>query len=280
MPIIEVDQITKEFSGQVALNKISFSVQQGEVFGLVGPSGAGKTTLLQLLTGQVKADTGQAKVLGHTTNRLRGEQLQEIGIMTDNSGLYDRLSIYDNLKLYCRLYGCSLKRVEEVLMLVHLGAEQKKKVQHLSKGMRQRVLLARALLHEPQLLFLDEPTSALDPMNTYYIHQGLRTLNQKGTTIFLTTHDMREAEVLCHRVAFLHEGKLPLMGSPIELRERFSDATVTVRLTGREPMILQNGPEDAQKMYDYFCSNQIVTIHSNEPTLDEIFIHVTGRGLV
>ena len=142
----------------------------------------------------------------------KGSSRKKIGVLTDNSGLYSRLSIYDNLKLYCELYEVPEKRIDEVLEIVNLKNEKKKIVSKLSKGMLQRVTLARTLLHEPELLFLDEPTSALDPVNSQHIHNGLRELNARGTTIFLTTHDMNEAELLCDRVAFLNKGQIQTDG--------------------------------------------------------------------
>src|SRR5699024_7138231 len=136
---------------------------------------------------------------------------RKFGVLTDNSGLYKRLTIEENLKLYCNLYDVPETQMEDVLAIVNMSDARKKTVNKLSIGMLQRVLLARALLHEPDLLFLDEPTSSLDPANSKHIHDGLRRLNEKGTTIFLTTHNMSEAEMLCNRVAFLHHGKIQLL---------------------------------------------------------------------
>lgn len=144
--------------------------------------------------------------------------------------MYTRLSIEENLLLYSDLYQLSKTAVKEALDFVNLYTERKKKVSQLSKGMIQRVTLARAIMHKPDLLFLDEPTSALDPVNTQHIYNGLRKLNEMGTTIFLTTHDMSEAEILCDRVAFLHKGKIRAMGSPKELKKEFGDESITVEL--------------------------------------------------
>ena len=146
--------------------------------------------------------------------------------------------------------------------------------------MTQRVTLARAFLHEPELLFLDEPTSALDPANSKHIYNGLESLKQKGTTIFLTTHDMSEAELLCDRVAFLHKGKIQLLDQPKALRQQHSDSSVTIELKDGQEITLPGGPESAQEIYDYMAANQIVSIHSEEPTLGDIFVEVTGRELI
>lgn len=184
------------------------------------------------------------------------------------------------MKLYCQLYDLPLKRIQEVLEMVNLADERNKLVAKLSKGMIQRVTLARTFLHEPELLFLDEPTSALDPANSKHIYNGLESLKEKGTTIFLTTHDMGEAELLCDRVAFLHKGEIQLLDQPKALRQQFSDSSVSVELKDGREVMLKGGPESAKEVYNYMVANEVVSIHSNEPTLGEIFVEVTGRELV
>lgn len=279
--VLEVKSLAKVFGNQTALEDVNFSVKKGETFGFLGPSGSGKTTTIKILTGQLIPTSGEASVFNlKTTSLNKPEHRKRFGVITDNSGLYNRLSIFDNLKLYCDLYEVPLKRINDVLEMVNLAEEQKKIVSKLSKGMLQRVTLARAFLHEPELLFLDEPTSALDPANSKHIHDGLRKLNQKGTTIFLTTHDMSEAEVLCNRVAFLHKGKIQLLDEPKALRRQFSDSSVTIELKDGRELMLEDGAEGAKEIYDYMSQGQVVSIHSNEPTLGDIFVEVTGRELV
>ncbi len=279
--IIEVQSLEKIFANQIALEDVNFHVKKGEIFGFLGPSGSGKTTTIKILTGQLNQTSGKATVFGEPVSEMKnGSARKKIGVLTDNSGLYGRLSIYDNLKLFCDLYGVPVKRIEEVLDIVNLKTEKKKVVSKLSKGMLQRVTLARTLLHEPELLFLDEPTSALDPVNSQHIHNGLRELNARGTTIFLTTHDMNEAELLCNRVAFLNKGQIRLMDKPGKLRKRHSDSTVTVELKNDEKVVLKTTDESAQQMFDYMSSNNVVAIHTNEPTLGDIFVEVTGRKLI
>ena len=145
--------------------------------------------------------------------------------------------------------------------------------------MLQRVTLARAFLHNPDLLFLDEPTSALDPVNTKHIYRGLENMKERGTTIFLTTHDMNEAEELCDRVAFLNNGTIQLLDSPKALRQKFADNTLTVELMDGKKEIIDRGPNGAQAMYNYMSENKVVSIYLNEPTLGDIFVEVTGRKL-
>src|SRR5690625_460619 len=279
--IIEVKSLIKSFGNQTALADVNFNVKKGETFGLLGPSGSGKTTTIKILTGQLAPTAGEARVFNMPTSSLnKGSYRRRFGVLTDNSGLYNRLSIEDNLKLYCQLYDLPLTRIDEVLDMVNLGSERKKIVSKLSKGMTQRVTLARAFLHEPELLFLDEPTSALDPANSQHIYNGLESLKKKGTTIFLTTHDMSEAELLCDRVAFLHRGKIQLIYHPIALRQQHSDSSVTIELTDGQEITLPGGPESAKEIYKYMVANQIVSIHSDEPTLGDIFVEVTGRELI
>lgn len=278
--IIEVQSLEKVFANQTALEDVNFHVKKGEIFGFLGPSGSGKTTTIKILTGQLNQTSGKATVFGAPVSEMKkGKSRKKIGVLTDNSGLYGRLSIYDNLKLYCDLYEVSINRIDEVLDIVNLKSEKKKIVSKLSKGMLQRVTLARTLIHQPQLLFLDEPTSALDPANAQHIHNGLRALNARGTTIFLTTHDMNEAELLCDRVAFLNKGQIRLMDEPGKLRKSYSDSTVTVELKNEEKVVLKATAEDAQQLFEYMTSNNVATIHSNEPTLGDIFVEVTGRKL-
>lgn len=278
--IIEVKSLEKIFANKSAIESVDFTVKKGEIFGFLGPSGSGKTTTIKILTGQLNPTSGMAKVFGEPVSKLKKpEYRQRFGVLTDNSGLYSRLSIYDNLKLYCKLYDAPLSKIDEVLAIVNLNEAKLKKISTLSKGMMQRVTLARALIHEPELLFLDEPTSALDPTNSLHIHEGLRALNAKGTTIFLTTHDMHEADTLCDRIAFLNRGKIQLMDTPNKLKQNYTDSTMTIELTSGEQVILPTGADGAHELFAYMLADDIVTVHSNEPTLGEVFVQVTGRKL-
>ncbi|MDQ0272914.1 ABC transporter ATP-binding protein [Cytobacillus purgationiresistens] len=278
--IIEVKSLAKLFSNQAALENVSFSVKKGETFGFLGPSGSGKTTTIKILTAQLVPTDGEAYVFGVPTSKLKNPEMRKkIGVLTDNSGLYARLSVFDNLKLYCDLYDVPYSRIDEVLEMVNMAGERKKVISKLSRGMLQRVTLARAFLHKPELLFLDEPTSALDPVNTRHIYRGLERLKEEGTTIFLTTHDMNEAEELCDRVAFLNKGKIQLLDSPLALRRKFADHTVTVELSGGEKEVIDMGPAGAKALHEYMSENKVTSIYSNEPTLGDIFVEVTGRKL-
>lgn len=279
--VIEVKGLAKYYANFKAIEDVQFEVQKGEIFGFLGPSGSGKTTTIKILTGQLNATGGDAFVFGENVSVLKNPKARKrFGVLTDNSGLYGRLSVIENLQLYCKLYDLPYSKVDEALDFVNLKDAGKKKVSALSKGMTQRVNLARAILHEPELLFLDEPTSALDPVNTLHIYNGLRVLNNRGTTIFLTTHDMQEADTLCDRVAFLHKGKIQLLDKPSELKKQFADGTVTVELSNNEKVVLRKGSEGAEEMFQLMKENRVQTVHSNEPTLGDIFVKVTGGELV
>ncbi|GIP45961.1 bacitracin ABC transporter ATP-binding protein [Paenibacillus sp. J45TS6] len=278
--IIEVNGLVKAFGNKRALSDINFTINKGEIFGFLGPSGSGKTTTVKILTSQLQATGGTVNVFGQEIRKTNdADHKRRIGILTDNSALYERLTIQDNLEMFCSLYDVEKKRIAEVLEEVNLASERKTLVKKLSKGMKQRVMLARAMLHKPDLLFLDEPTSALDPVNTLHIHEGLRKLNREGTTIFLTTHNMSEAESLCSRVAFIHEGVIKAMGTPEELRLQHSDDSLTVTVKEEGRMILQQNEESAGRIAGWMQAGKLLSIHSNEPTLGDIFVQMTGREL-
>lgn len=278
---IDVQHIGKKFNDFVALEDVSFSIRKGEIFGFLGPSGSGKTTMIKILTAQLEQTIGQASIFGVPVKQMNESANKErFGILTDNSGLYKRLTVEENLLLYSRLYQLPPTAVDEALQFVNLQAARKKKVSTLSKGMMQRVTLARAIMHKPDLLFLDEPTSALDPVNTHHIYKGLRKLNDMGTTIFLTTHDMAEAETLCDRVAFLNKGKIREIGSPTDLMLQYSDQSINVALTNGEQHILPlNEALTATKLSDWMNRQLVQRIQSNEPTLGDIFMQLTGSDL-
>ncbi|MCM3611740.1 ABC transporter ATP-binding protein [Planococcus sp. MERTA32b] len=281
MNIISVQNIQKAFASNQALKDVSFDIPKGEIFGFLGPSGSGKTTLLKILTAQLDPTNGGAAVLGKPAKLMqKSEQKQRFGILTDTSGLYERLSIEENLDVFRRLYDLPKSSIDKVLDFVNLNADRKKRVSVLSKGMRQRVTLACAIIHEPELLFLDEPTSALDPVNTAHIHKGLRYLNEKGTTIFLTTHDMTEAESLCERVAILHKGEIRAIGAPAELKKTHRDGTLTVELTSGKTERLAMNEDAAASIASWMTSGQIDRMYTNELSLGDIFIKLTGSELV
>ena len=278
---IQVSGLRKAFAQQVAIEAVSFHVKKGEIFGLLGPSGSGKTTTIKILTGELEQTTGDVCVLDTDASSFDSTQFKsKLGILSDNSALYERLTVYDNLKLFCKLYGAPLERIDVILDDVNLKNDRNKVVSKLSKGMKQRILLAKALVHQPDLVFLDEPTSALDPGNVIHIHRGLQKLNEAGTTIFLTTHDMEEATKLCDRVAFLDNGTIQELGNPDELRFKYSSHDFHIETTTNEKFVLGNDSKNADQIRDLIAAGKVKSIQSDKPTLGDVFLKLTGKELV
>jgi ABC-2 type transport system ATP-binding protein len=236
MKAIDVENLTRDYNGLRAVDHISFTVEPGEIFGFLGPNGAGKTTTIKMLTGQLRPTEGTAHVMGCDVVEERQQLKPQIGVVFDSQNVYERLSARDNLLFSARLYGVDKRRVDEVLKMVVMTQRAKDKVKKYSNGMKQRLLIARALLHEPKVLFLDEPTRGLDPNVARDIRAFVVELSKQGVTVFLTTHYMEEADHLSHRVAILDQGKIVALGTPAELKAQHGDGAtledVFVNLTG------------------------------------------------
>lgn len=272
--MIRVENVSKSFGSKKALHQISFEIKEGEIFGFLGPSGSGKTTMINVLTGQLAADQGKTVLLGKNSQDLTSNDLEQIGIVSDGSGFYEKMSLYKNLLIYAKLYGLKSDRVNQVLQQVGLADAKDIIAEKLSTGMKQRMFLARALLNAPKILFLDEPTSGLDPTTSKMIHTLLQELKQAGTTIFLTTHDMHEATLLCDRLSLLNKGNLIEYGSPQDIIQKYHvDKKVRVAYKdGREQIVLF-------EELPHLDTTDLMVVHSCEPTLEEIFIRLTGEKL-
>ena len=275
--LIRAEHIAHSFGNQKILEDISFTVERGEVIGLLGPSGAGKTTLVNILTGQLKATGGSVR----TGEEGSGEPVcLETGIMMDSFGLYERLSVWENLRIFADIYRVSGERIEKLLDRTQLRPARNTAVNKLSKGMRGRVNLCRALLKDADILYLDEPTSGLDPATTWKIHQLIREEREGGTTIFLTTHNMHEAETLCDRVMLLNQGKIVEQGVPGDISTRHnSRGEIEVTLRGGEKHVIPNAPESETLLSTWIREEKILAIHSSEPDLENVFLRITGRRL-
>ena len=274
MVLIEVKHLAKQFADKLALSDVSFAVEKGEIFGFLGPSGSGKTTTIKILTGQLSSDKGAIAVLGKTQAHLKRDDYEKIGIVSDTSGFYEKMTLYKNMLAYAKLYGVSKARVDELLKRVNLYDDRNKVAEKLSNGMKQRMLLARALLNEPDLLFLDEPTSGLDPMTTRLIHRLLLELKEKGTAIFLTTHDMHEATLLCDNLALLDKGSLVETGRPKDLIKKYH--------TDKKVVVTYDDDSQVELSYSELSRldmTAVESIHSTEPTLEDVFIALTGGKL-
>lgn len=271
---IKVNNLTKKFNNNLALNNLTFVVHTGEIFGFLGPSGAGKTTTIKILTGQLSHDGGDITILGQTPNTFQ-KIANQVGVVSDTSGFYEKLSIYDNLLAYCKLFSVTRTRLNTLLKQVNLYNQRKTIVEKASTGMKQRFLLVHAIIHQPKLLFLDEPTSGLDPTTTKKIHELLTNLKKSGTTIFLTTHNMYEATLLCDHLVLLNNGKVVEQGTPKNLITKYnSEKKVTLTYKNGTNEII---PFIKLKTVDDF--SKIETIHSCEPSLNDIFVTLTGGEL-
>jgi len=229
-PALVVERLTKRFGGRVAVDDVSFEVAAGEVFGFLGPNGAGKTTTVRMLGTLIAPTSGTASVAGLALEPANGVQIrQRIAVMPENPGLYLRLTVSENLEFFAGLYGIRepRDRIRAALEAVNLQTRAGDLCGGLSKGLRQRAGLARALLNDPAVLFLDEPTSGLDPVATREVHDLIDGLRDRGVTVFLTTHRLEEAERLCDRVAILNS-KLRTIGRTDELRDRLFRKTLLV----------------------------------------------------
>ncbi len=280
IPLI-LDNISMQFKDKEVLNNVCLTIQQGQILGLLGPSGAGKTTLLKIITGQLKQTSGNAQLFGNDCNQLSDEVYRKIGIVMDQDGLYDRLSCYDNLSLFAEINKVDKSKIDEVLTKVLLLDSKKKPVDKLSKGMKQRLVLARAIMHKPALLFLDEPCSGLDPSTTLTIHTLIKELKNQGTTILLTTHNMQEATELCDEVVLLNEGTIVEKGIVSDLCYKYNKHNlISLTLKDGQTVTFTNTKDNASSIASYFELQQVKSIHSSEPNLETVFIELTGRKLV
>ena len=273
--VIKADNLGKSFGSFKATSSLTFDVNKGEILGFLGPSGSGKTTTINILTGQLTPDQGQSSILGKSSTNLNEEDLANIGLITENSGYYEKLSLYDNLLFFAKLYDVPQGDLDNLMKRVGLYDRRKTLAEKLSTGMKQRMLLVRAIINKPQVLFLDEPTSGLDPSTSQSIHELIKELQAEGTTIFLTTHDMHEATILCDKIVLLNKGQIVEAGTPSDLIQKYN-TDKRVKITYR------SGKEDYlsfSELGQISQTDDILTIHSCEPTLEDVFIQLTGGKL-
>lgn len=277
---IRLEHITKRFDKEPVLKDLNAVLQRGEILGFLGPSGAGKTTTIKILTGQLKPTSGDAYILGIHVKNIDETIYEQIGIVTDQSGVYERMTVYENLKYFAKILKADPARIDGLLQRVGLAGHKKKPAGKLSKGQMQRLVLARAVLHKPKVLFLDEPTSGLDPSTALDIHKLLGEMKQEGMSVFLTTHNMEEATKLCDHVALLNDGQIVEYGTPQELCLRYNQKKrYRILLENGEELLLEQSEENIRKMAGLLAQNQVASLHSCEPTLEHVFLTVTGRHL-
>lgn len=277
---IYTEHITKSFSEKIVLNDVSFEVEKGEIFGLLGPSGAGKTTLIKILTGQLNQDSGVSYINNVNSGELTGKEHRTLGIMMDNFGLYERLSCFDNLKIFARLYKVGNDKILHSLEIVGLADSRNTAVSKLSMGMASRLRLARVLMTDPDIIFLDEPTSGLDPATANEIQELILSEKTKGKAIFLTTHNMYEAQKLCDHIALLNDGKIIEYGAPSEICRRYHhQKKLLLHLTDGSDKEILHDTDAAEIVFALLSSGAIETIHSTEPDLETVFMKLTGKEL-
>lgn len=272
--------ITKSFGEKTVLDHISLAIGKGEIFGLLGPSGAGKTTLIKILTGQIKADAGTSVINGVDSQKLTGADYRSFGIMMDHFGVYERLTCFENLKVFARLYKIGDAEIHKALDAVGLSAAAKTMASDLSKGMKSRLRLARVFMINPAIYFLDEPTNGLDPVTADEIQKMILAEKAKGKTIFLTTHTMSEAEKLCDNVALLHEGKIVEYGSPAGICRRYNhQKKLKIHLCDGTDMEIPHDEKAAALLAELLRNGRAETIHTTEPSLETVFMELTGKEL-
>lgn len=276
--------LTYAYGDLLAVDHISFEVGEGEILAYLGPNGAGKSTTVKMLTGQLRPKSGTASLLGMDIAREPNRIQQHIGVAFETVNLYPQMSAVENLKLFARLYGVKAD-VQDLLERVGLGTRGKERIEGFSKGMKQRLMVARAMVNRPKILFLDEPTEGLDPVSAEAIRELILETRQNGTTVFLTTHDMVEADKLSDRVAFINQGKIMALDTPHRLKQQYGKRVLKVEIERdngdfetRE--ITLDNAQTGDTVKQLLDTEKVVTVHSEEATLEDIFIQVTGRKLV
>lgn len=254
--VISLDGVCVEFDGNLVLNDVSFQVREGEVFGLLGSSGAGKTTLIKVILGLADYCEGKVSVFGKNPREYDGSVYSSFGCVLDGDGLYERLSCFDNLEVFADVYSIENKRemILNLLDRVGLSDARKRKVSDLSKGMRQRLSFARAILHNPKIVILDEPTSGLDPATTLRIHSLVKELQNRGTSFLFTTHNMSEAQKMCGRLALIHRGNIIERGSASEICMR-NAGKVRVRIRTEQGRMFETDVGELEKQIGEICSS-------------------------
>ncbi|MCB9450856.1 MAG: ABC transporter ATP-binding protein [Anaerolineaceae bacterium] len=268
-PVITVDNLTRRFGETVAVNELSLVVEAGEVFGFLGHNGAGKTTTVRLLNGVLLTDSGTIQVLGHSPLTDGPAVRARTGVLTETPSLEERLTARENLAYYAALYDIPSSevnpRINTVLETFDLSERADEKAGGYSKGMKQRLALARALFHQPELLFLDEPTASLDPVASRQVHEIITHLSQdEGRTVFLCTHNLDEAQRLCDRVAVMEHGRLLALGTPAELG---------AQLGGRARLEIEVAPGDTPQAADLLRSAGATEVRVEHDTLHVAGIH-------
>jgi ABC-2 type transport system ATP-binding protein len=303
--VVQVQNLTKKYGKLMAVDHINFEVEKGEIFGFLGPNGAGKTTTLRMLTGVIKPDEGEADILGFNIQKEPLKAKQNIGVVPETSNAYIDLTAWQNIMLMSELYGVPKKvaknRAKDLLDRLGIYDRRDSKVKGFSKGMKQRLILCNALINDPILIFLDEPTSGLDVQSSHMIRKILHEFPQEGKSIFLTTHNMDEANRLCDRVAIINHGKIAAIDRPAKLKniiKRLNSVEISfdkiistdslseisyinkVSKEGDKFIITTDNVNGLIKSLTHFAESQnlkIINLNTLAPSLEEVFIQLTGE---
>jgi fluoroquinolone transport system ATP-binding protein len=284
--MISVKNLSHSYShdDKLAVNDISFEVEKGETFGFLGPSGAGKSTTQGVLTGLLKQQSGEVTVAGFNIKKVQNERFNKIGVSFEQSNVYSKLTAKENLDYYAKLFDVPTRDSMELLRLVGLDGKENDMAGEFSKGMKHRLTFARSMLNNPELWFLDEPTTGLDPAIAATIKDIIREQAAKGTTSFLTTHNMYIADELCDRVAFIIDGEIKLIDTPRNLKLQYGRKLIDIEYLDKGKVVKETlktvTEADRRRIGEIVNNHDIQTMHSKEATLEEIFIQVTGRGLI
>ncbi len=284
--MITVENLYHSYSDDAhyAVKDVSFEVPKGEIFGFLGPSGAGKSTTQNILTGLLQLQKGTVSVAGYDVKTLKRSMFNKIGMSFEQSNVYNKMTAKENLSFYRRLFDVETREPDELLKLVGLDGKEDMRAGEFSKGMKHRLTFARSMINNPELWFLDEPTTGLDPAIASVIKRIIREQNDKGVTVFLTTHNMYIAEELCDRVAFIVDGEIKLIDSPKSLKLKYGERMVEVEYGNEEQLKKESfsleKAEEKQGLEALIEREDIKTMHTKEATLEEIFIKVTGRELI
>lgn len=267
----------------IAVDHISFEVGEGEIFAYLGPNGAGKSTTVKMLTGQLRPKSGSAMLLGKDIVRETNQVQHYIGVAFETTNLYPQMNAVENLTLFAQLFGVKAD-INDLLERVGLASRAKERVEGYSKGMKQRLMVARALVNHPRILFLDEPTEGLDPVSSEAIRQLINETRAGGTTVFLTTHDMFEADKLADRVAFISQGRIMALDTPYRLKQQYGKRVLKAEVENGAGVIetreiTLDQPETSAAVKNLFDRDKVITVHTEEATLEDIFIEITGRRL-
>ncbi len=282
--LVEALNLVYSYGDIEAVKDISFFVQKGEILGLLGPNGAGKSTTIRMLTGELPPKSGQARILGMDVRKSQKEVKRRFGVCFEQPNLYEQLTAKENLVFFAKLYRLEGFSPERLLDKVGLGDRMNEKVAKYSKGMKQRLMLARALINTPDVLFLDEPASGLDPVSSEALRNIILEEKARGAAIVLTTHDMNDADKLSDRVAFINAGQIAALDTPYHLKLQHGQKRLLIDVAsgtdGKETIELpMDETSVGEKLRAVFESRKVLTVHSKEATLEDIFIEITGRGL-